>query len=71
MSSLTSSRVFGVVTGTATSVGVAATGVLAKIAIAGLSAAANAAFKALTASHDQHTSNKVLTNSELRLQQPK
>ena len=71
MSSLTSSRVFGVVTGTATSVGVAATGVLAKIAIAGLSAAANAAFKALTASLDQqHTSNKVLANSELRLQQP-
>lgn len=70
MSSLTSSRVFGVVTGTATSVGVAATGVFAKVAIAGLSSAANAAFKALTASHAQHTSNKVLANSELRLQQP-
>lgn len=69
MSSLTSSKVVGVVTGTATSVGVAATGVLAKVVIAGLSAAANAAFKAITTSHHQHNCNKVLANSELRLQQ--
>lgn len=69
MSSLTSSRVFGSVAETATSVGVTATGVFAKVAIAGLSAAANAMFKAITTSHNQHNSNKVLANSELRLQQ--
>jgi hypothetical protein len=67
MSSLTSSRVSGVVTGTAISVGVAATGILAKLAFAGFSAAANAAVKAIAASSNHQ--GKVLANSELRLKQ--
>ncbi|MBD2179279.1 hypothetical protein H6F42_20355 [Pseudanabaena sp. FACHB-1998] len=67
MSSLTSSRVSGVVTGTAISVGVAATGILAKLAFAGFSAAANAAVKTIAASSNHQ--GKVLANSELRLKQ--
>jgi len=68
MSAIASAAVSGVVVKSTLSLGVTVTGILGSLALAGLSAAAHAAVKAITASSSPQ--GKVLANSELRLQQP-